>query len=95
MSDYIPGPWWVDRDIIYGDYQDGTSVSVASVLNVAFPYGRRAGKSTQANARLIAAAPDLLVALMLAKDMMIANDLSLPNTFEVIDEALAKARGEI
>lgn len=27
-------------------------------------------------------------ALLLAKEMMIANDLSLPKTFEVIDEAL-------
>ena len=95
MSEHTPGPWWVDRDIIYGDYQDGASVSVASVLDVAFPYGRRTGKSRSANARLIAAAPDLLVALMLAKDMMIANDLSLPKTFEVIDEAIAKVRGEM
>ena len=37
---------------------------------------------------------DLLAALMLAKDMMIANDLSLPYTFEVIDKAITKARGE-
>lgn len=33
----------------------------------------------------------LLAALRLAKDMFIANDLSLPRTFEVIDEAIAVA----
>ena len=30
----------------------------------------------------------LEAALQLAKDMFVANDLSLPHTFEVIDEAL-------
>lgn len=35
----------------------------------------------------------LVEALRLAKEMFIANDLILPHTFEVIDEALAKARG--
>lgn len=38
---------------------------------------------------------ELKAALQLAKDMMIANDLSLPRTFEVIDEALAKAKGDL
>ena len=33
----------------------------------------------------------LLAALRLAKDMFIANDLSLPRTFEVIDEAIDAA----
>ena len=35
----------------------------------------------------------LRVALQLAKDMFIANDMSLPHTFEVIDEALRLADG--
>lgn len=38
---------------------------------------------------------ELKAALQLAKDMMIANDLSLPRTFEVIDEALAKSKEEL
>lgn len=37
----------------------------------------------------------LLAALKLAKDMFIANDISLPRTFEVIDEAIAAAEKEI
>ena len=40
---------------------------------------------------------ELLAALKFAKDMMIANDLNygnMPRTLEVIDEAIAKAKGE-
>ena len=44
--------------------------------------------------KIRSAAPELLEALILAKDMFIANDLSLPYTFEVIDAAIAKARGQ-
>lgn len=37
----------------------------------------------------------LLSALRLAKDMFIANDLPLPHTFEIMDEAVAAAEKEI
>lgn len=37
---------------------------------------------------------ELLAALQLAKDMFVANDLILPHTFEVIDEALASTKAE-
>jgi hypothetical protein len=50
-----------------------------------------------ANANLIASAPELLEALIFARKMMIANDLlpsNMPNTFEKIDEVIAKAKGE-
>ena len=36
----------------------------------------------------------LRAALQLAKDMFIANDLRLPHTFEVIDDALRLAEGD-
>jgi hypothetical protein len=49
---------------------------------------------TLANAQLIAAAPELLEALELAKKIFIASDLHVPHTFEVIDAAIAKARGQ-
>ena len=92
MSKHTSGPWLV------GPQQSvtsrGWSISDKNGDRLAFVLGEHSPE-LQANARLIASAPDLLVALMLAKDMMIANDLSLPNTFEVIDEALAKVRGEM
>ena len=37
---------------------------------------------------------ELLAALLLAKDMMLANNLYLPFTLEVIDDAIGKAKGE-
>ena len=92
MSKHTSGPWSV------GPQQSvtsrGWSIADKNGNRLAFVLGEHSPE-LQANARLIAAAPDLLVALMLAKDMMIANDLSLPKTFEVIDEAIAKARGEM
>ncbi len=74
MSAHTPGPWIVDGNVIRGDEQRNGSVSVACVLDVAYPYGRRAGESAQANARLIAAAPDLLEALRMV--MACAGDIS-------------------
>ena len=38
---------------------------------------------------------ELAAALQLAKDMMIANDLNLINTFEVIDKALLKVKDSV
>ena len=49
--------------------------------------GRRSNDETQANARLIAAAPDMLEALLHAKRNM-------PHPDQMIDEAIAKATGE-
>ena len=37
---------------------------------------------------------ELLAALVLAKDMMVANDMSLPRTLEIIDKAIAMAKHE-
>jgi len=78
---HTPGPWQfdpIDRVVVKG----GAEIAYM---------GRSANG---ADVRLIAAAPELLDALILAKDMFIANDLSLPYTFEVIDAAIAKARGQ-
>ena len=59
MSTHTPGPWFVD----------GLIVSAAHKGSVAFAYGpsfaerSEVGRESLANARLIAAAPDLLEAL--------------------------------
>lgn len=37
---------------------------------------------------------ELLAALQLAKDMFVANDLILPHTFEVMDEAIASSKAK-
>jgi hypothetical protein len=38
---------------------------------------------------------DLYRAVRLAQDMMLANDLSLPRTFEVIDDAVSQYRSVV
>jgi len=62
-----PGPWSVDGSVIRGDADHiGRTVAVASTLNVAWPFGRRAIKEEPYNAHLIAAAPKLLDAAIMA-----------------------------
>ena len=56
---HTPGPWFAQYDD-NGFYEIG---SEASSLRLAFTYGE--GETDEANARLIAAAPELLAALKL------------------------------
>ena len=94
MSKHTQGSWKVDgitELCIY--YVDSRFIGLASINGSNDTYND-SYEGAKANARLMAAAPDLLAALIFAKEMMIANDLDLPNTFEVIDEVIAKARGE-
>ncbi len=59
MTDkFTPGPWVADGEIVRSN--DG--VSIASVLNIAWPYGKKP-ENVQANTALISAAPELLLAL--------------------------------
>lgn len=95
MSKHTPGPWCV-RDLptqqrYIGPSEDGGAPSVALVLaRVNVPDERLA-----ADARLIAAAPDLLEALCLAVEAM---KHSLPNGLtgdaeQAARAAIAKATG--
>lgn len=88
-----PGPWSVDGNVIRGDAKSNGSVSVACILDVAYPYGRWAGESAQANARLIAAAPELLEALqlLLEQDDNGEDEIWVRNKAR---DAIAKATGE-
>lgn len=87
-----PGPWSVDGSVIRGDADHlGRTVAVASTLNVAWPFGRRAIKEEPYNAHLIAAAPELLDALMELADWY-REHTGLPPT--AANAAIAKALGE-
>lgn len=92
---HTPGPWWVEG----GDpnapswagmwpniHADGYEVVGAQGL-----YGDY--DTDMANARLIAAAPDLLAALMMVLDDPQALD-GRPRTAECVRAAIAKAIGE-
>lgn len=57
-AQHTPGPWKNDD----GTIRSSCGVSIAAVLNIAWPLGRKP-ENPEANARLIAAAPELLEAL--------------------------------
>ena len=63
MSTHTPGPWRVDPH----DYEDiqtaDGSVEIATMMNDDFAYNVAPEAEAAANARLIAAAPELLAAL--------------------------------
>lgn len=95
---HTPGPWQVDGNVIRGDAQGNGSVSVACILDVAYPYGRWAGESAKANARLIAAAPDLLESLqevlpMLEQLLMIRGEPEPGSIGHKARAAIAEATG--
>lgn len=93
-----PGPWVVERSVIRGDADHlGRTVAVASTLNVAWPFGRRAVKEEPYNAHLIAAAPELYESLKIAVEVLekTANDTLIGrNAAEDARTVLARARGE-
>ena len=80
---HTPGPWSVGDSIDGATVHNESELMVAFCRNLAFDLGECA-----ANARLIAAAPELLEACQLALD---SDDRGVK---DVLRTALAKARGE-
>jgi hypothetical protein len=106
MSAHTPGPWRTEYDLS-GDLRiAGPDMGRAGSAYIATPhYWQSASENEQtrrlrmeADARLIAAAPDLLAALNKARedlDWMLNNRQFLnPEVFDYIDAALAKVEGE-
>lgn len=103
-----PGPWrvdetkalgaygvWTDYDVHPGHDGAGYPAQVCSVITVSYPVTRDR-EIRDANARLVAAAPDLLAA---AEEVIRqGNNQSTPETwcaaFDRLVAAVAKARGE-
>ena len=89
MSKHTPGPWrvvdsWNDHMV---EGQNGEEIIWQDG-----PHNTPAIK--EANARLIAAAPDLLEALVMVLDDPNALD-GRPRTYEIVCAAIAKAKGEV
>ena len=83
---YTPGPWKVSMNLIKSNYDTVAQVFTHLVQ------GRN-----EANARLIAAAPELLKALMLAESVYRQNCVNEGEPSSVLDAmqaAIAKATGE-
>ena len=86
MSAHTPGPWGLDGNLIEGP--DGERVACITA------YSRRTPKQ-KANARLIAAAPELLEALQLCRQHMYEHaSNTADDAFERLCAAIAKATGE-
>jgi len=97
MTDrHTPGPWIPDLGEVYRvrSQQDGGQIAIMMNLKGA---GLRAGDEVAANARLIAAAPDLLEALGNCVSLLSAytNDDAVGIVIlEQARSAIAKAKGE-
>ena len=88
MSKHTPGPWVSIRYLDSRFYELGSNEFHA---RLAFTHGE--GDTDEANMRLIAAAPDLLDALVMVLDDPNALD-GRPRTYEIVCAAIAKAKGE-
>jgi hypothetical protein len=96
MSKHTPGPWIFELGEAYRvrSQQDGGQIAIMGNLKGQFGLGgRRNSDEVACNARLIAAAPDLLEAL----GIVIEADDFLPRLSreqrDLIDSAIAKATG--
>ena len=86
MSKHTPGPWEWNK---YGAllHEDEIVLGIDGGC-------RRCDYPNEANGRLIAAAPDLLDALVMVLDDPNALD-GRPRTYEIVCAAIAKAKGEV
>ena len=95
MNKHTPGPWHVQGD--HGKLwieTSGNDDTIAEVHRRAAKGSVYSCKEASANAKLIAAAPDLLEAL---EDSLTALNIVYPNGSPVLNAAyaaIAKARGE-
>ena len=94
MSKFTPGPWAIDWNVARLDiFSSDAKVLVASLRRSAM--SPAIDEAARANARLIAAAPDLLATLVDAHDIIDA--IGQPETAEVaarMRAVIAKAKGE-
>jgi hypothetical protein len=84
---FTPGPWEIESRV--GSGKNDYAVSPA-IGNDGFVCALTHGPDAQANARLIAAAPDLYSALDAVNEEILLDG----HLQELVEAALAKARGE-
>lgn len=80
MTKFTPGPWFVSKDMLTA-INNGPSdkpykhIAMVNFYNATNPIERVIGEEHEANARLIAAAPECLQALEQLTDYLKSNDL--------------------
>lgn len=94
MSKHTPGPWKAHFEEAY--FVTGPDLGrVAMMMNLKGVHGlggRRSGDESASNARLIAAAPDMLETLKRLSDM--CADFGAKTACDMADAAIFKATGE-
>ena len=92
MSTHTPGPWLNDHRVILGRAFDGSHKNICDRVRGQTP------DAADANACLIAAAPDLLAALRLAVTALLRYDvpasMEVATAVEKANAAIAKATGQ-
>jgi len=96
MSKYTPGPWtWIMEDpsclALYGPKGLLDHVLWSRICPACAERGAKCTGPNDANAQLIAAAPDLLTACKEAEDLYWVD--MQPSTVRKLREAIAKAEG--
>ena len=99
QSQYTPGPWLQSHRKAIGGYSTEVYTPDGEVIATVAWYPRRLNETTtgtdrEANARLIAAAPELLEALQLYMDA-VRNTKDKPTLMSAIKSADNKARAAI
>jgi len=89
MTKHTPGPWRLNGTLITA--QDDMAVKVASVHGGAI--GAVPALEQEANARLIAAAPELLETASTIADMLVADGGEATTRLRALRVAIAKATG--
>ena len=96
MSKHTPGPWkWEEGTPVISRHWNGRDCAVAAVdwrTLVWHEDGNCAGRESGANARLIAAAPDMLETLKRLREM--CADFGAKTACDMADAAIAKATKE-
>ena len=93
MTQHTPGPWQVNKKLKFSVEAVADGQGINLIAECCDPDGIRSVGEDSANARLIAAAPDLLSALELLLAAYEGKRL-LPSHFEQTRAAIANAKGE-
>ena len=93
MAKFTPGPWHEHGGaVVYGNDDDNGNGDV--VVDMLAGHVRRSPEELNANARLIAAAPDLYEACEAALDFVLGPRRDGGSLIVLLEAALKKARGQ-
>jgi hypothetical protein len=97
MAKHSPGPWSIhgDRETLIGDNSGKMMLATALYMHSTHPEWDRPLEQAQANARLIAAAPDMLkVLIQLTTEWERGREWISEDTIDQATRAIAKATSQ-